>query len=282
LTLGNLILKLKSRAARDIIQIRMLNRKLRYLQIALNSTLSEAKEIINQLPVHERIILEAGTPLIKEFGADAIRKIRVWWENRTFIPARKQPYPKSGIDLGRILIDAFVSGRKEGFNQRPKITKKFEPYIVADLKCMDRGEREVKIATQAGASAVVVLGEAPIETLDAFIENCHRFGAEPIIDMMNVDQPFKVLRKLKKLPKVVMLHRGVDETEMSEKPLPIHQINKIKGSYNVMISIGGGDTIREVQRAIFNGADIVMVWKAFYESSAEIKKLANEFLKEIK
>jgi len=30
-----------------------------------------------------------------------------------------------------------------------------------------------------------------------------------------------------------------------------------------MVSIAGGDTVREVQRAIFNGADIAVVWKIF-------------------
>jgi thiamine monophosphate synthase len=46
--------------------------------------------------------------------------------------------------------------------------------------------------------------------------------------------------------------------------------------------VAGGDTIDEVQRAIFNGADIVVVWKAFYQRTAETAKLAEEFLKEIR
>jgi hypothetical protein len=46
--------------------------------------------------------------------------------------------------------------------------------------------------------------------------------------------------------------------------------------------VAGGDTIQEVQRAIFNDADIVIVWKHFYESSSEVAKLAQEFLSEIK
>jgi 3-keto-L-gulonate-6-phosphate decarboxylase len=50
----------------------------------------------------------------------------------------------------------------------------------------------------------------------------------------------------------------------------------------VFVSVAGGDTIEEVQRAILNGADIVVVWKAFYQSTAETTKLAEEFLKEIK
>ena len=49
-----------------------------------------------------------------------------------------------------------------------------------------------------------------------------------------------------------------------------------------MIAIAGGDTIREVQRAIFNDADIVIVWREFYKATDETAKIAKEFLKEIK
>ena len=46
-------------------------------------------------------------------------------------------------------------------------------------------------------------------------------------------------------------------------------INKIKGAFNTMISVAGGDTIREVQSAVFNGADIVVehVGKATWDES---------------
>ncbi len=92
--------------------------------------------IIGSLPVSDRILIEAGTPLIKQFGQFGIQQIRAWWQKRI---------------------------RESG--------QSFLPYVVADLKCMDRGEREVKIASGGGASAAVALGQAPTETLNAFIEN---------------------------------------------------------------------------------------------------------------
>ena len=148
---------------------------------------------------------------------------------------------------------------------------------------MDRGAREVEIAFRGGASAAVVLGQAPIETLDAFIEKCERYKLDAMIDMMNVEYPLNILRKLKKLPQVIILHRGVDEETFNpEKEIPYHEIQRIKSNYDVMISIAGGDTFREVQRAIFNDADIVVVWKSFYQSTAETAKLVAEFLKEIR
>ncbi len=224
----------------------MLERKKNYLQVALNSTLDDAADIIASLPVSDRIIIEAGTPLIKSYGMEGIRSIVRWWSMRT-IPA--------GI----------------------------HPYVVADLKCMDRGATEVRIAHEAGASAAVVLGQAPLETINAFIAACIEEKVDSMVDMMGVDQPIKILRKLRKPPTVVVLHRGVDEEAYNKtKPIPYIHINKVRATMNVMIALAGGDTIREVQRAIFNDANIVVVWKEFYQSSGNTTALAEEFLKAIK
>ena len=142
---------------------------------------------------------------------------------------------------------------------------------------------EVMLAKDAGASAVVALGIAPVETLDIFIKTCTEHNLDSMVDMMNVEQPVKVLRRLKKLPTVVILHRGVDEEMFNrDKPIPYLQINKIRASYNTLIAMAGGDTIREVQRAIFNDANIVVVWKEFYKSSTDTGRLVEEFLKVIK
>lgn len=224
----------------------MLDHKKRYLQVAFNNTLEDASRIIYSLPQTDRILIEAGTPLIKNYGSEAIRFLYRNWSLR-------------------------LSGTS------------YLPYIVADLKTMDRGETEVKTAQNAGASAAVALGQSPLETLNVFIKSCKESGLDSMIDMMNVDQPVKILRKLKTIPKVVILHRGVDEEIFNpDKPIPYLQINKVLAGFNVIISIAGGDTIREVQRAVFNGANIVVVWKNFYEYSSDIGELAESFLREIK
>lgn len=223
----------------------MLDRKKRYLQIALNSTPWEGEEIISDLPSSDRILVEAGTPLIKAYGIDGIQRLKQAWQY--------------------------------------KIGRDFNPYIVADTKCMDRGKTEVQIAQSGGASAATVLGWAPLETINYFISACEESDLDSMIDMIGVEQPFKILRKLKKMPAVVILHRGVDEESFDKnKPIPYLQINKIRSSFNTLISIAGGDNAREVQRAIFNDANIVVVWKNFYNPTLNTGQLAEEFLKEIK
>lgn len=257
----------------------MLSKKKKYLQIALNSTLDQAQRIISQLPVTDRILIEAGTPLLKTYGKEGISKIKTWWYDRVWGFSLPQVAPVSEVsffDLAKAVKMFITLQPKE-----PRF-KLIDPYIVADYKAMDRGATEVSIAARAGASAITVLGQAPVETIDILIQACQEVKIDSIIDMMNVPKPYQVLRKLKKLPQVVMLHRGVDETDKGGRPFPIHQINKVKGAFDVLIAIGGGDTIREVQSAIFNGANIVMVWKEFYQFQDTTAQIAEEFLKQIK
>ncbi len=222
----------------------LLNTRSKYLQIAFNRSLDEVKEMVTLLPPSPKIIIEAGTPLIVRYGNKAISDLNYWW--------------------------AKIIGRPS--------------YIVADLKTMDRGSTEVRNAALSGASAATCLGLAPIETIDEFIKNCQTQRIDSMIDMMNVPFPFEVLQKINKQPDIVVLHRGVDEHSLNrEKQIPLDQITRIKGAYgNVLISVAGGETTREVVSDFFNGADIAVIWRSFYESPKNTAALASDFLKLIK
>jgi bifunctional enzyme Fae/Hps len=264
--------------------ISKLSSRKRYLQIALNSTLEEAKRIITQLPISDRILIEAGTPLIKRYGEKGIRKIKQWYEQHIFGQFFESIENPSKTSLLSLLLKGITKDySKIRPPQKQLPSSKIVPYVVADLKMMDRGETEVEIAARAGADAVIALGCSPIESLNSFIQKCEELRLDAMVDMMNVEFPLSILRQLKKLPRVVILHRGVDEERYNkEKQIPFHEIQRIKGNYDILISIAGGDTIREVQRAVFNDADIVVVWKSFFQSTSDTAKLAEEFLKEVK
>jgi len=223
-----------------------LSSKTHYLQIALNSSMDDARRIILSLPASERLIIEAGTPLIKRYGHTVISELKHLWSQKLL---------------------------SNGLNN---------PYIVADMKCMDRGETEAKLAADAGASASIVLGQASNETLNSFIYTCSELGVDSMVDMMNVEKPYQILRKLKKLPYTVILHRGVDEEKYSEKMLPIHMINKVKGAFDLMISVAGGDKPREIQSSVFNGANIVVLWKNFFSAGGDAANIARTFLSNTK
>lgn len=262
-----------------------LNPKKRYLQIALNNTLEEAHKIISKLPISDRIIVEAGTPLIKRYGEQGIKQICQWYQDHllgmavmpTIIPTPASPL------LSMIMKEAWAARVPRPKPAPQTNDQEILPYVVADLKTMDRGSTEVEMAARAGASAAIALGSAPIETLNAFMDACQATGLDAMIDMMNVEFPLTVVRTLKKVPPVIIIHRGVDEEKFNrEKQIPLHEIRRLKGNYDIMISIAGGDTLREVQRSIFNDADIVVVWKSVFQETDETIALIEGFLKAIK
>ncbi|MBU1045624.1 hypothetical protein KJ616_00690 [Patescibacteria group bacterium] len=259
----------------------MLDKKRKYLQIALNSTLQDAQDIILKLPIDERIIIEAGTPLIKNYGGEGIQDIRRLWEQRIAGKNLSAPPPADLMAVFRLIKEIRRTKQAPVNNQKNDSLPVL--YIIADLKCMDRGFTEVDIAKSGGASAATVLGQAPIETINVFIEKCEESGLDSMVDMMNVGYPLGILGNLNKQPDAVILHRGVDEEDYNrEKEIPYHEIQRIKSDYDIMVAVAGGDTIQEVQTAILNDVDIIVLWRAFYKSTEDTIKLVEEFLKEIR
>jgi len=159
----------------------------------------------------------------------------------------------------RILIEAgtpFI--KREGLRGISIISSIWKGGIVADLKTLDGAVDEVNFVDNSGATAATVLGSAPIETLNLFIDTCEKNKLDSMIDMLGVDEPLKVLLKLKKPPTVVVLHKGRDEESTRGKVIKYKHINKIRSKYDVLISAAGGIDLREARSAIFNGADIVV------------------------
>jgi len=190
----------------------------------------------------------------------------------------------------RILIEAgtpFI--KREGLRGISIISSIWKGGIVADLKTLDGAVDEVNFVDNSGATAATVLGSAPIETLNLFIDTCEKNKLDSMIDMLGVDEPLKVLLKLKKPPTVVVLHKGRDEESTRGKVIKYKHINKIRSKYDVLISAAGGIDLREARSAIFNGADIVVAnivspedpWIGI-SAETDVKEIAEQFLKTIK
>jgi bifunctional enzyme Fae/Hps len=71
-----------------------------YLQIALDvPDIERAKEIIRQLPASDRIIIEAGTPLVKKYGAGVVHELRSVAKDSFIISDLKT------LDVGQVEVD---------------------------------------------------------------------------------------------------------------------------------------------------------------------------------
>ena len=186
----------------------------------------------------------------------------------------------------RIIIEAgtpFI--KRTGFTGISTIRSSWPGLIVADLKIMDGAKGEVEFAYKAGARAVTCLGDAPIETIDLCIKRCRELKMISMIDMLGVDEPHKVLLKLKQPPAVVVIHKGRDEESTRGKVIKYKHINKIRSKYNVLISAAGGVDLKEARSAIFNGANIVVAnivsphdpWTGI-RANEDVAKIARQFL----
>lgn len=189
----------------------------------------------------------------------------------------------------RIIIEAgtpFI--KKNGSEGIRLIRSLWSGLVVADLKIMDGALGEVDEALNAGADAVTVAGAAPTETIKLVVSECRQRRAISMVDMINVENPLKVLLKARVTPDVVVLHRGRDEENVYGKVIEYKQVKKIKSKFNSMISAAGGVDLKEAQSAAFNGANIVVVnlvhpsdkWKGI-STNDDIAKIAHEFLRTI-
>ena len=214
-----------------------------YLQVALDLDSKEAMaKILNDLPDKERVLIEAGTPLVKKFGVGVVEDIRAL---------------------------------------RPSA------FIIADLKTLDVGRVEIKMAADATADAVAISGLGTIESIKKAIHETQKQGIYAILDMMNV-KDFEA--KLSQLPDdlkpdIVLLHRNVDlETYKAEKGEDISEmtewgnIKKIKEIIgDGLIAVAGGITPENVEEAIDKGADIIIAGR-YIIGSRDVRRSAQDFL----
>jgi len=77
----------------------------------------------------------------------------------------------------RILIEAGTPFIKlEGMNGIRWLSRLWRGHLVADMKVSDGAVAEVDMARRAGATAVTILGNAPAESLNLFIDRCSQLN----------------------------------------------------------------------------------------------------------
>jgi bifunctional enzyme Fae/Hps len=160
----------------------------------------------------------------------------------------------------RIIIEAGTPYCKlEGMAGVRLIRKYWSGIVVADIKVTDGARREVLFAAHAGANAVTVMGSAPVETLDFFVEYCAKHNVYSMIDMLGVDRPLRKLLPMRHKPDFVVIHKGRDEETNKRAFIRYKDISKIHSKYDCFISVAGGLTPNSVRSAYFNCADVAIL-----------------------
>jgi len=155
-----------------------------------------------------------------------------------------------------------------------------ETVVLADLKTLDTGNLEARMAGDATADVIGFSGLAPIKTMEKFIEECKKVGSLSLMDTINVSNPMAILRKLKVKPDIVELHRAIDVEKTQESEWG--NIKNIKKACDgkVLVAVAGGIRVGKVKEALKSGADILVVGRAI-TCAKDVTGAARAFLQEM-
>jgi len=154
-------------------------------------------------------------------------------------------------------------------------------FVILDLKTLDTGNLEVRLAADATADAVVVSGLAPKKTIELAINEARKTGIYAIIDMLNVPNPLEVLKGLSVLPDVVELHRAIDMEASAHAWGQIPEIKALGKERKLLVAVAGGIRVDTVGQALAAGADVLVVGRAITRSR-DIRDMAEQFLAGLK
>lgn len=154
-----------------------------------------------------------------------------------------------------------------------------DAFIVADMKILDTGNLEARMAADASADAVVMSGLAPVSTIEKAIAEARKTGIYSVIDMLNVEDPVGLIASLKVRPDIVELHRAIDAEHTSHAWGNIGDIKKAAGG-KLLVATAGGIRVPVVKEALKTGADILVVGRAI-TASKDVRHAAEEFLEEL-
>jgi 3-hexulose-6-phosphate synthase/6-phospho-3-hexuloisomerase len=157
------------------------------------------------------------------------------------------------IELGTPLI------KSEGLEVVRTMKKRFSNLkVLADMKTMDTGALEVEIAAKAGADIVILLGAADNSTIREAVEAGRRYGAEIMVDLINVSDPIDRSVELERLGvDFICVHVGIDQQMAGLKPIDL--LRKIVEIVNVDVAVAGGINSETAAECVKEGAKIIIV-----------------------
>jgi 3-hexulose-6-phosphate synthase/6-phospho-3-hexuloisomerase len=137
--------------------------------------------------------------------------------------------------------------------------------IVADLKTMDGGGLEAELMAKAGATMVVVMGQAHDETIESVVKAGRDFGAKVMGDNMAMPDPVAGARHLEDLGCDYIIHHiGYDMRTLRRArgmpaPTPLDRLREIVNAVSVPVQAVGGLTLEQATDTPKYGAPLVVI-----------------------
>jgi 3-hexulose-6-phosphate synthase len=137
--------------------------------------------------------------------------------------------------------------------------------IVADLKTMDGGWLEAQLMAKAGASMVVVMGQAHSETVELVVKAGRDFGVNVMGDNMAMPDPVAGAKQLEDLGcHYIVHHIGYDMRTLRRErglsaPTPLDRLREIVNAVSIPVQAVGGLSIEQAIETPRFGAPLVVI-----------------------
>ncbi len=137
--------------------------------------------------------------------------------------------------------------------------------IVADLKTMDGGWLEAELMAKAGATHVVVMGQAHEETIELVVKAGTDFGISVMGDNLGMSDMVAGARKLAALGCHQIIHhigydfRNLRRERGLEAPDPLVQLRDVVAAVDVPVQAVGGLTLEQAIQTPSYGAPLVVI-----------------------
>ena len=174
------------------------------------------------------------------------------------------------IEVGTPLI------KSEGAEAIRALRREFPGHkIIADTKTMDVGSFEVEIVAKAGADIVTVLGLADDATIEEAVMAGRKYGAEIMVDMINVPDRMERAKQVEKLGAAyICMHMGIDTQMRGEEP-PVDVLRRIVESVSIPVAVAGGITAENAGEYVEAGATDVIVGGAIIKTDDIVSAARN-------
>jgi len=221
-----------------------------YIQVALDAPEIESQmKVVQNLPKSDRIIIEIGTPLLKKYGMDGVKKIRELAEEKFIVADLKT------LDVGKLEVDFAFDATADAV-------------VASGLASASSIDKFVLEAQRLGIYAFVDTMEVP-DPLDKIKQ------LKQIPDVIIIHRAIDVEQS------------GGDKSLIASQKASWALVPKLKDLYKdnkfvsgrdrVLIAVAGGIEPDTAKYAIDMGADILIVGR-FITSSKDVKNATRLFL----
>jgi 3-hexulose-6-phosphate synthase/6-phospho-3-hexuloisomerase len=165
----------------------------------------------------------------------------------------------------------------EGLHAVAALHERFPGHpVVADLKTMDAGYLEAEMMFKAGASFVVVMGQAHEHTIREAVRAGRAYGRHVMGDVMLCPDKVAMARSMEAMGvDVVIVHTGLDERHAEKGKSPLDDLREVRKAVRLPLQAVGGLSIEQAAQCPALGAPLVVIGAPLAVADHELKPAAD-------